>query len=58
MVGTKVQVWVQPEEDQPGRWHPAQIVEVSELGNDGEPIEPIEEGTHFLLRLVTTTLEH
>ena len=49
LVGTKVQVWLQPEEDQPGRWHSAVIVGASVLGDDGKLIET---GTHFLLRLV------
>lgn len=45
LVGTRVQVWG----DQPGRWHPATLVEAlhDELGDDGEPIKGCH--THFLL---------
>ena len=53
LVGTRLQVWVQPEEDQPGRWHPAKIVQASyELGDGGDPINL---GRHFLMRSVHHT---
>ena len=54
LVGTRLQVWVQPEEDQPGRWHPAKIVQASYgLGDGGDPINV---GKHFLVRSVHQAL--